>query len=53
MLHGPIQAQAVMPAVVFASSSNVYGLNMKMPGVESDLVNKPASLAAASMRVRL
>ncbi len=48
---GVLQAQASMPAIVYGSSSNVYGLNTKTAGVESDLVNKPASLAAATMRV--
>ena len=47
------QAQAVLPAVVYGSSSSVYGLNSKVPGLESDLVNQPASLAAATMRVGL
>ncbi|KAK9859330.1 hypothetical protein WJX84_007341 [Apatococcus fuscideae] len=44
------KAQAVLPAVVYGSSSSVYGLNSKVPGLESDLVNQPASLAAATMR---
>ena len=42
-----------MPAVVYASSSSVYGLNTKQPFSETDPVEKPASLYASTKRVRL
>jgi UDP-glucuronate 4-epimerase len=34
--------------LVYASSSSVYGLNTKIPFSENDVVNKPASLYAAT-----
>jgi len=36
--------------IVYASSSSVYGLNVKTPFSEDDAVNKPASLYAATKR---
>jgi len=36
--------------LVYASSSSVYGLNTKTPFSESDAVNKPVSLYAATKR---
>ena len=36
--------------LVFASSSSVYGMNTKIPHSESDQVDKPASLYAASKK---
>ena len=44
--------QAHPPAVVYASSSSVYGLNRKQPFREDDAVDTPASLYAATKRVR-
>jgi len=37
---------------VYASSSSVYGLNMKQPFSERDRVEQPASLYASTKRVR-
>jgi len=39
-----------MPSVVYASSSSVYGLNTKVPFAESDKVDHPASLYAATKK---
>merc|ERR1712217_750583 len=39
-----------MPRIVYASSSSVYGLNTKTPFSESDKVDHPASLYAATKR---
>jgi len=39
-----------MPSVVYASSSSVYGLNKKTPFSESDKVDTPASLYAATKK---
>jgi hypothetical protein len=47
-----LQALNPMPAVVYASSSSVYGLNTKQPFSETDPVEKPASLYASTKRVR-
>ena len=41
-----------MPALVYASSSSVYGLNTKQPFSETDPVERPASLYASTKRVR-
>eukprot|EP00249_Psilotum_nudum_P018430 c26799_g2_i1 orf=286-1584(-) len=38
------------PAVIWASSSSVYGLNTKVPFSESDRTDKPASLYAATKK---
>ncbi|KAL0316570.1 UNVERIFIED_CONTAM: UDP-glucuronate 4-epimerase 1 [Sesamum radiatum] len=38
------------PAIVWASSSSVYGLNEKTPFSESDLTDRPASLYAATKK---
>jgi len=38
------------PAVIWASSSSVYGLNEKVPFSESDLTDRPASLYAATKK---
>ncbi|WOL06449.1 hypothetical protein Cni_G15183 [Canna indica] len=38
------------PAVVWASSSSVYGLNEEVPFSESDLTDRPASLYAATKK---
>eukprot|EP00249_Psilotum_nudum_P018429 c26799_g1_i1 orf=490-1785(-) len=38
------------PAIVWASSSSVYGLNTKVPFSESDRTDKPASLYAATKK---
>ncbi|XP_059318333.1 UDP-glucuronate 4-epimerase 6-like [Lycium ferocissimum] len=38
------------PAIVWASSSSVYGLNMKVPFSENDRTDKPASLYAATKK---
>ncbi|KAK1262201.1 UDP-glucuronate 4-epimerase 3 [Acorus gramineus] len=38
------------PAVVWASSSSVYGLNSKVPFSESDRTDRPASLYAATKK---
>lgn len=45
-----IKAQDPMPAVVYASSSSVYGLNTKTPFSEKDRVDHPASLYAATKK---
>lgn len=42
--------QQPKPRVVYASSSSVYGLNTKVPFSESDVVDKPASLYAATKK---
>lgn len=47
-----VVAQRPMPAMVYASSSSVYGLNTKQPFSEGDRVDNPASLYAATKRVR-
>jgi len=39
-----------MPRIVYASSSSVYGLNTKVPFAESDRVDNPASLYAATKK---
>jgi len=39
-----------MPSGVYASSSSVYGLNTKVPFAESDKVDHPASLYAATKK---
>ena len=41
---------AKMPKLVFASSSSVYGGNKKMPFEESDQVDTPVSLCAATKK---
>ncbi|KAF8400451.1 hypothetical protein HHK36_013749 [Tetracentron sinense] len=38
------------PAIVWASSSSVYGLNVKVPFSESDRTDQPASLYAATKK---
>ena len=40
------------PLLVYASSSSVYGANTKVPFSESDPVNSPVSLYAATKRAR-
>ncbi|PHU11117.1 UDP-glucuronate 4-epimerase 4 [Capsicum chinense] len=40
----------IQPAVVWASSSSVYGLNEKVPFSESDRTDQPASLYAATKK---
>lgn len=47
-----LKAAQPMPALVYASSSSVYGLNTKQPFSESDRVDQPASLYASTKRVR-
>jgi len=39
-----------MPRIVYASSSSVYGLNTKSPFAETDKVDHPASLYAATKK---
>eukprot|EP00746_Dinoflagellata_sp_MGD_P144395 gnl/MRDRNA2_/MRDRNA2_77131_c1_seq1.p1 gnl/MRDRNA2_/MRDRNA2_77131_c1~~gnl/MRDRNA2_/MRDRNA2_77131_c1_seq1.p1 ORF type:complete len:424 (-),score=58.28 gnl/MRDRNA2_/MRDRNA2_77131_c1_seq1:492-1763(-) len=39
-----------MPRIVYASSSSVYGLNAKIPFVETDKVDHPSSLYAATKK---
>lgn len=39
-----------MPRIVYASSSSVYGLNTKMPFLETDKVDYPSSLYAATKK---
>lgn len=51
-LRAPAQEQASPPSIVYASSSSVYGLNTKQPFSEDDRVDSPASLYAATKRVR-
>lgn len=38
------------PRIVYASSSSVYGLNTKVPFAETDCVDQPASLYAATKK---
>merc|ERR1711953_109543 len=38
------------PRIVYASSSSVYGLNTKVPFAETDRVDNPASLYAATKK---
>ena len=38
------------PAIVWASSSSVYGLNTKVPFSEKDRTDQPASLDAATKK---
>jgi len=38
------------PRIVYASSSSVYGLNTKVPFAETDVVDQPASLYAATKK---
>mmetsp|Transcript_2408 Transcript_2408/g.7054 ORF Transcript_2408/g.7054 Transcript_2408/m.7054 type:complete len:840 (+) Transcript_2408:77-2596(+) len=38
------------PRIVYASSSSVYGLNTKVPFAETDTVDQPASLYAATKK---
>jgi len=45
-----VKDQRPMPRVVYASSSSVYGLNTKTPFSESDAVDQPASLYAATKK---
>lgn len=47
-----VVTQMPIPAMVYASSSSVYGLNTKQPFSEGDRVDNPASLYAATKRVR-
>ena len=47
-----VKAAHPMPALVYASSSSVYGLNTKQPFAEADRVDSPASLYASTKRVR-
>jgi len=42
--------QKPMPRIVYASSSSVYGLNTKVPFSEKDVVDRPASLYAATKK---
>lgn len=45
-----IKDQKPIPRVVYASSSSVYGLNTKVPFSETDVVDQPASLYAATKK---
>jgi UDP-glucuronate 4-epimerase len=45
-----VRAASPPPALIFASSSSVYGLNAKLPFSEGDRVDAPASLYAATKR---
>ncbi|CAE8657057.1 unnamed protein product [Polarella glacialis] len=45
-----VKLREPMPRVVYASSSSVYGMNTKVPFSESDPVDLPASLYAATKR---
>lgn len=42
--------QDTQPAIVYASSSSVYGLNTKVPFSEDDRTDRPASLYAATKK---
>ncbi|GJP46706.1 hypothetical protein CLOM_g5958 [Closterium sp. NIES-68] len=44
------KASNPQPAIVYASSSSVYGLNTKVPFSEDDRTDKPASLYAATKK---
>jgi UDP-glucuronate 4-epimerase len=44
------RAATPMPRIVYASSSSVYGLNTKTPFSEDDMVDRPASLYAATKK---
>ncbi len=45
-----LKEQAPLPALIFASSSSIYGLNDKVPFAESDMTDRPASLYAATKK---
>jgi UDP-glucuronate 4-epimerase len=45
-----IKDRSPLPALIFASSSSIYGLNDKVPFAESDVTEKPASLYAATKK---
>eukprot|EP00963_Diacronema_lutheri_P013424 scaffold2636_cov340-Pavlova_lutheri.AAC.86 len=45
-----IAKQETKPCLIYASSSSVYGLNVKVPFVEDDDVSKPSSLYGATKR---
>ncbi|GLC40998.1 hypothetical protein PLESTB_000953800 [Pleodorina starrii] len=45
-----MRLQKPMPALVYASSSSVYGLSKRLPFTEDDRVDQPASLYAATKR---
>ncbi|GIL49826.1 hypothetical protein Vafri_6123 [Volvox africanus] len=45
-----MRLQKPMPALVYASSSSVYGLSKRFPFTEDDPVTQPASLYAATKR---
>lgn len=45
-----MRIQKPMPALIFASSSSVYGLSKRLPFTEDDQVDQPASLYAATKR---
>eukprot|EP00232_Nephroselmis_pyriformis_P022246 CAMPEP_0182865674 /NCGR_PEP_ID=MMETSP0034_2-20130328/7815_1 /TAXON_ID=156128 /ORGANISM="Nephroselmis pyriformis, Strain CCMP717" /LENGTH=436 /DNA_ID=CAMNT_0024997985 /DNA_START=152 /DNA_END=1462 /DNA_ORIENTATION=+ len=49
-LFEAIKTHAPTAAVVYASSSSVYGLNTKQPFSEADRVDQPASLYAATKK---
>lgn len=44
------KSSSPQPAVVFASSSSIYGLNTKVPFSEDDRTDRPASLYAATKK---
>lgn len=45
-----LREQMPPPRIVYASSSSVYGLNTKVPFSEDDVVDRPASLYAATKK---
>lgn len=53
LLEAIAAQQPHKPALVYASSSSVYGLNVARPFSEDDRVDKPASLYAATKRVSI
>ncbi|CAI7851272.1 unnamed protein product [Closterium sp. NIES-53] len=50
LLMCPRQSVDPAPAIVYASSSSVYGLNSKVPFSEDDRTDRPASLYAATKK---
>jgi len=45
-----VKTRTPPPRMVYASSSSVYGLNTKVPFSENDIVDRPASLYAATKK---
>lgn len=46
-----LSKQRPMPAIIYASSSSIYGLNQRLPFSEEDITDQPVSLYAATKKV--